>query len=161
MLFRSSRFNYKNTFFNDEVNGEYLDVSRCTDFCSLDSLDFMIASDVFEHVSNLELALSECYKVLKPSGRIFVTVPIMYKNKHYKLAILENSKNKIPKSIIGLYFHGNAFAYREIGYEEFLHQLVNTGFSVVKYNIDYPQNGIFEVNLHIKKPIIVATKPDK
>ena len=154
-------FNYKNTFFNDKVDGEYLDVLRCTDFYSLESLDFIIASDVFEHVSNLELALLQCYKVLKPSGKIFITVPIIYKNKHYKLAMLENSKNKIPKSIIGVYFHGNAFAYREVGYEEFLHQLINTGFFVVKYNIDYPQNGIFEVNLAIKKPIIVATKPDK
>lgn len=154
-------FNYKNTFFNDRIDGEYIDVLRFTDFCSLESLDFIIASDVFEHVSNLELALSECYKVLKPSGKIFVTVPIIYKNKHYKLAMLENSKNKIPKSIVGVYFHGNAFAYREVGYEEFLRQLINTGFFVVKYNIDCPQSGIFEVNLAIKKPIIVAIKPDK
>jgi SAM-dependent methyltransferase len=42
------------------------------------SFEQVLCMEVFEHVANLELMLREIYRVLKPGGRIIVTVPFMW-----------------------------------------------------------------------------------
>lgn len=39
------------------------------------SLDFMLSFDVFEHVPDYQAALRECYRCLKPGGKLLFTVP--------------------------------------------------------------------------------------
>ncbi len=39
------------------------------------SFDFIISTDVFEHVKDLEVVLSECYRVLKKGGTLCVAFP--------------------------------------------------------------------------------------
>jgi SAM-dependent methyltransferase len=40
--------------------------------------DFIFSSEVLEHVFNLEEILSEIHRVLKPSGRVLLTVPFVW-----------------------------------------------------------------------------------
>ena len=42
------------------------------------SFDFIFTHDVFEHVDNLEWTLKECYRLLKPDGRLFAVFPPYY-----------------------------------------------------------------------------------
>jgi len=39
------------------------------------SIDIILALDVLEHIDNDELAISELHRVLKPKGKLFITVP--------------------------------------------------------------------------------------
>jgi len=41
------------------------------------SFDVVCTADVLEHVPRYELALSECFRCLKPGGAIFISVPFM------------------------------------------------------------------------------------
>jgi SAM-dependent methyltransferase len=41
------------------------------------SVDVIIHSDTLEHIPNSKLALSECFRVLKPKGHLFYTVPVI------------------------------------------------------------------------------------
>lgn len=40
--------------------------------------DLVVHSDTLEHVENSQLALGECYRVLKDGGVLFYTIPIIY-----------------------------------------------------------------------------------
>ena len=40
-----------------------------------DSIDFIVATDVFEHVRNLFMTLLECHRVLKPGGKLLAVFP--------------------------------------------------------------------------------------
>lgn len=42
------------------------------------SFDFVLSYDVFEHVENLYQVLQECYRVLRPSGRLCALFPPYY-----------------------------------------------------------------------------------
>jgi ubiquinone/menaquinone biosynthesis C-methylase UbiE len=42
------------------------------------SFDFIISHQVFEHVQKIEEVMSECYRTLKPNGRLLVTFPQFY-----------------------------------------------------------------------------------
>lgn len=63
-----------------------LDSSTKPDFeCSADSIpvednsfDFIILSEVLEHLENPDLVLKECQRVLKTSGKIVCTMPFLY-----------------------------------------------------------------------------------
>ena len=45
------------------------------------SFDHVFSSEVFEHVENLDEILSELHRVLKPGGKILITVPFVW-NEH-------------------------------------------------------------------------------
>lgn len=42
------------------------------------SIDTIMATEVFEHVPNLDEILKEIYRVLKPNGKLFFTVPFLW-----------------------------------------------------------------------------------
>lgn len=42
------------------------------------SVDSIFASEVFEHIFNLDSVLKELYRVLKPEGKLLVTVPFIW-----------------------------------------------------------------------------------
>jgi ubiquinone/menaquinone biosynthesis C-methylase UbiE len=42
------------------------------------SIDFIVSTDVFEHVQDLQQVLSECYRVLKKGGKLLVVFPQFY-----------------------------------------------------------------------------------
>ena len=60
------------------------------------SFDLVVHSDTLEHVANPIHALTECHRVLKPSGALAFTVPIV-------VGRLSRSRTGLPKS-----YHGSA-----------------------------------------------------
>ncbi len=66
-----------------------------------DTFDAVIHSDTLEHIPNPDLALKECWRVLKPGGALLFTVPII-------LGRLTRSTQGSPKS-----FHGSPGDLRE------------------------------------------------
>lgn len=59
------------------------------------SIDIIIHSDTLEHVSDSKAALKECWRTLKPGGRLFYTVPIV-------VGRLTRTRHGLPPS-----HHGN------------------------------------------------------
>jgi len=63
----------------DIKSGEYINGKMHQDLMSLsfpnDQFDYVITTDVFEHISDPYLAHQEVYRVLKPGGRHIFTVP--------------------------------------------------------------------------------------
>jgi len=51
-----------------------LDVADMNSF-SNNSIDFINAIELFEHVKNIEKGLEECYRVLKKDGIMFISAP--------------------------------------------------------------------------------------
>lgn len=65
------------------------------------TFDAVVHSDTLEHIPNPELALKECWRVLKPGGALLFTVPVI-------LGRLTRSTRGLPKS-----FHGSPEDVRE------------------------------------------------
>jgi SAM-dependent methyltransferase len=68
----SKKFNYRNTFYHKEPR---LDITNLYDQ-ELESYDFVISSDVFEHVvPPVGKAFHNLYKIMRPGGVCIFTVP--------------------------------------------------------------------------------------
>ena len=96
------------------------------------SLDIVLSSDVFEHVSDPYLAHREIYRVLRPGGSHIFTVSFLSEQ------ILDsrlNIINKIKKD--STYTH---FSF------EMLIELAKIGFKVQLYNLNIPTRGIIGQN---------------
>lgn len=52
------------------------------------TFDAILSFDVFEHVQDLSQTLSECYRVLKPGGRLFVVFPGFYQPIEHHLSLV-------------------------------------------------------------------------
>ncbi|GAG75162.1 unnamed protein product [marine sediment metagenome] len=64
-----------------DINDEYkpdiiLDVTNMKQITS-NSIDVINAIELFEHVINVEKAISECYRVLKENGILIISVPFL------------------------------------------------------------------------------------
>lgn len=46
------------------------------------SVDYIVSTEVFEHIPNFEKAGREMYRILKPSGQLIVSIPNIYSNKY-------------------------------------------------------------------------------
>jgi SAM-dependent methyltransferase len=97
------------------------------------SLDLVVHSDTLEHVPNPVRALSECRRVLKPSGALCCTVPVV-------VGRMSRDRTGLPKS-----FHGSAdvlpddyIVQTEFG-ADFWTYLFRAGFSRTQLNaVSYP-----------------------
>jgi SAM-dependent methyltransferase len=65
------------------------------------SIDLIIHSDTLEHVPDSKTALVECWRVLKPGGHLFYTVPIV-------VGRLTRTRHGLPVS-----YHGTPGKNRE------------------------------------------------
>jgi len=64
------------------------------------TFDIVICVDVLEHVADRHLAISEIYRVLKPSGLFFFdTINRNFKSKLVMIWLLENILQEIPRGI--------------------------------------------------------------
>lgn len=75
-----------------------------------DRFDAILSFDVFEHVQNLEKTLRECYRVLKPGGKLIAVFPSYYQPIEHHLGLV----TKLP--ILHYFFTGKNLvrAYYEI-----------------------------------------------
>jgi len=98
------------------------------------SFDIITSNDVLEHVNLPELAIREMYRVLKPGGEIFITVPFhLNAAKTVRRAQLVDGK---LQHILSPMYHGNplseegSLVFNDFGWE-FVEQLKEVGFEDV------------------------------
>lgn len=98
------------------------------------SFDIITSNDVLEHVNLPELAIREMYRVLKPGGEIFITVPFhLNEVKTVRRAKLVDGK---LQHILSPMYHGNplseegSLVFNDFGWE-FVEQLKEVGFEDV------------------------------
>ncbi len=98
------------------------------------SIDLILSNDVLEHVNLPELAMAEMYRVLKPHGEIFVTIP-------FHLNTFENTRRAhltqgVLTHLLPPMYHGNplseagSLVFNDFGWE-FVEQLKTAGFQDV------------------------------
>jgi len=99
--------------------------------------DMIVHSDTLEHVQNSLIALRECYRVLKPNGVLFYTIPIIKGR-------LTKSRDRLPNS-----FHGNQEESQGLDYKvfkecgaDFWVELINAGFKDIGINSFENENTI-------------------
>jgi SAM-dependent methyltransferase len=144
----SKKLNYKNTFFDREPR---LDITHI-DSHQEGTLDFLIASEVFEHIPPpVSLAFENAFKLLKPKGLLILTVPfkpsgdavehfpdlnnyqIVRSGDGYLLKnITQSGQEQIFKDLI---FHGGpgfTLEMRLFSQPALLKELAQAGFKLVK-----------------------------
>jgi hypothetical protein len=154
----SQKTNYTNTFFHREPR---LDVANPSD--TFAGLDYLIASDVFEHIEPpASRAFAGAFKVLKSGGVLIMSVPITRGSqtiehfprlRKYALVNLDDeylilNKNRAGKLEIysDLRFHGGAgttLEFRVFSEIHVLEQLRSAGFTRVnRFAPSFPQYNI-------------------
>lgn len=90
------------------------------------SVDCIIHSDTLEHITDSILALKECYRVLKPRGVLFFTIPIIHEK-------LTRKRYGLKKSYHGDYTLAaeDLIVYTEYG-SNFYNELFEAGFDDIK-----------------------------
>jgi SAM-dependent methyltransferase len=144
-IFRSKSIkNIKNyivsEYFDNAAFGSYVDGIRnenleCLSF-SDNSFDVVVNSDVLEHVSNLDKALSEIKRVLKPGGYHVFTLPVDYElGRTVERARIVNGKVEHLKKPV---MHGDTIrgegilAFRDFG-SDVLDYLRRDGFECEEF----------------------------
>jgi len=56
----------------------YSDIHRLTDVFEAESFDFVICTDVLEHVARPWIAIRQIYAILKPGGTLLLTIPFNF-----------------------------------------------------------------------------------
>ena len=99
------------------------------------SFDLVISNDVLEHVENSRKALVEAYRVLRPSGKLLMTVPFhLSEEKSKRRAEFVNGK---LEHILPPTYYGNpvsddgSLVFTDFGWD-FLQDIRNAGFNKVK-----------------------------
>ena len=70
------------------------------------SFDFVLSFDVFEHIPNYLQGLKECFRILKPNGRLLFTVPFRLDSKENIVRAEVDSTGQI-KHILPPEYHGD------------------------------------------------------
>ena len=141
-------------YFGDQYKGgDYVDGRMHQDLMSLsfsdNQFDFIISTDVFEHVADPYLAHQEVYRVLKPGGRHIFTVPF------YQTEILDENRASVKN---GKIVHHKEPMYHidpirpegvlvfNIFAIEMIIKLARIGFRTNMHHLYRPSNGILGVN---------------
>jgi len=177
------KFNYVNTFYH---TSPFLDIYNTEHLKNYNNLDFIISSDVFEHINpfpSVQTAFDNLYRMLKCGGHIIFSVPFTYgeHKEHYtnlydyKIVKNDNNEyvlhnttidNKIEK-FNNLCFHGgpgNVLEMRVFSKKSIISFFENSGFTdIVFYEINDDMNkyGIFwsKDNSNKCSLIVSAKKP--
>jgi SAM-dependent methyltransferase len=94
------------------------------------SFDFVLAGDVFEHVRNDERAFEEVRRVLKPGGRLLITVP--FEGEETLVRVDAEGRFLAPPEYHG--GGGQSLAYRTYG-RDLLGRLNKLGFAVAHLRV--------------------------
>lgn len=95
----SKKFNYVNTYYHKPP---LLDIYNDKHISTYNNLDFIISSDVFEHISpypNLQIAFNNLFKILKKGGHIIFSVPFIYDNYYEHFPSLYKYSIEVDKTI--------------------------------------------------------------
>jgi SAM-dependent methyltransferase len=119
--------------FRGHVYGEYPDIDMCNLSYNDDRFDIVVHSDTLEHINNPLMALSECFRVVKPGGACIYTVPTI-------IGRMSKSRSGEPKSYHGDYAAGaeDYVVHTEFGADMWTYPCM-AGFSDIKMTvIDFP-----------------------
>jgi SAM-dependent methyltransferase len=122
------KFDYTNTYYHAEPR---LDIASDIDPSLQGTLDFLISSDVFEHVPPpVSRAFESCYRLLKPTGVLVFTVPYTkdgltqeYYPELYRYEVIQAGDERVLKNVTrdgreqmfrNLLIHGGAGATVEM-----------------------------------------------
>ncbi len=109
---------------------DVIDITRM-DIYEDNVFDFLICSHILEHVHDDTKAMSELFRVLKPSGKGIVMVPIM-------LSLEKDYENPAITTPEGCWKHfGQDDHVRMYSKQEFVSKLINTGFLVHQLDINF------------------------
>ncbi|NTU98406.1 class I SAM-dependent methyltransferase [Candidatus Falkowbacteria bacterium] len=100
------------------------------------SFDKILFLDVLEHLNNRELALSECYRLLKPGGRMIIAVPNS-----------DTSWKRLQKSA-GLPYYSDSDHKIEYTKEEIIDVLTKARFKILRFDpivLDFCLAGLIDL----------------
>ena len=110
---------------HDLPGGRVIDGVRHEDALDLSfedaSLDLLVSNDVFEHVPDLDLALSECARVLRPGGRLLFSIPF-YDRADTSVARARLNEGRVIE-LLPAEYHGNpvsdkgSLVFSDIGWD--------------------------------------------
>lgn len=110
--------------------------------------DFILCSHVLEHIENEKKAISELYRILKPTGKAIIMVPIL-------TTLKEDFENPEHKTEAERWkYYGQNDHVRKHSKKGFVKKLENAGFKVEQLNIDYFSKEEFEKNAISKKSVL-------
>lgn len=145
-LMLGEKFDYYNTIFDPtspltyQPYTNYADLQRLT--YSSDSLDVVIASDVFEHVREDAKGFQELYRVLKRGGLFIMTVPYHHDMEQTIVRVEIDGNRDIH--MLPPEYHGGGeqmLAYRIYGRDLF-DCLRSVGFGIGYLETELPEYGI-------------------
>jgi len=158
------QFNYVNTYYHCEP---FLNIYNDSHINNYTDLDFIISSDVFEHVDpypGIQIAFNNLNKMLKSGGSLIFSVPFTYGShkEHfpslYKYTITKNNDNYVlnnttidgkSETFTNLCFHGgpgSVLEMRVYSKDSITEYLTMAGFKDITFhNVDTDMNqyGIF------------------
>lgn len=179
------KFNYINTYYH---TSPYLDIYSNEHVKNYTDLDFIITSDVFEHINplpSLQIAFDNLFRMLKSGGYVIFSVPFTYgqHKEHYpnlydyKIELNNNNEYILYNTTVdnkketfnNLCFHGgpgNVLEMRQFSKQSIISFFENSGFiDIVFYEINEDMNkyGIFwnrnNININNKDLLVSAKKP--
>jgi SAM-dependent methyltransferase len=117
------------------------------------SFDIILCSHVLEHIEDDRKAISELYRILKPSGFAIIMVPIL-------LSIHEDFENPSYKTEAERWkYFGQNDHVRIYSKNGFVNKLTQVGFKVNQLGIDYFGKEIFEkYGIHHRSILYVVEK---
>lgn len=174
------RIAFKNTFYHQEPRLDIMNIDQAA--CG--SLDFIVSTDVFEHVASpVHTAFVNARRLLKADGVFIFTVPYFYPgeervvttenfNDLHDYTVFETDLGLLLKNIRksgeiqyfhNLIFHGGpgeTLEMRRFSEWSVLENLKNAGFNDISiYRNDNPQYGVYWPLLH-SAPIAARVKPN-
>lgn len=130
----------------DEKKARYkVDITNI--FFQDDMFDYIICIHVLEHILDDIKALSELYRVLKPNGIAFLSVP-------YRNELFEDYSITLPKEREK--FYGKSDHVRNYDFKTFLSRIKNAGFNI-KVSYSSKQSDFFK-DCKLGDDIVLAKK---
>ena len=170
----AEKFTYANTFFHTEP---FLDIARPIDAALRASADFLISTDVFEHVAPpLQKAFDGAFDLLRPGGHLIFTVPYSLGEKgvehypelhEYRVVRFDDAYVVVNRTVEGRYvvhenpvFHGGPGTTLEMripSLNELIRHMQAAGFTFEVFEANVPEWGI----VYTQQPDrpILAKKP--
>lgn len=140
------KFTYYNTEYHADPSVTEQPSKRFADFQRMaygdNEFDYVIATDVFEHIREDDKAFREVYRVLKPAGTFILTVP--YHHEWEKTEIRVKPEGDRDVFLLPPEYHGGGgqtLSYRTYG-RDLLQRLDDYGFSVGCLELEVPRFAI-------------------
>jgi SAM-dependent methyltransferase len=164
MYFRR-KFDYYGTEFDPAKIAEGTNPREYADFQKLhydeDIFDFVVASDVFEHIRRDAEAMREVQRVLKPGGCLILTVPYDHERAHTIQRV--DTSGAADVHLLPPQYHGgggHTLAYREYG-RDLINLMSAAGFFVQRGVVDEPDLGITPQSVFVarKEQSVALSEP--